>query len=219
MTTEYLPPRVAAAEIAARLGAMTLLDVRTPAEFESVHIPGSFNLPLDRLPEQASAIGRSIERPLVLVCRSGQRAQEAERALQGASVAALHVLEGGLSSWEASGLPVVRGRQRWSMERQVRIAAGALVLGSLIGSLRFPRLSLIAAGVGGGLLFSALTDTCGMAKLLGRLPYNRGCGGDIGAIVNDLAARASTAEPGNEWCPNTTPAAPGALEPQGGGIR
>ena len=165
-----------------------VLDVRTPAEFESVHIPGSYNLPLDQLGAHRGVLGAGT-RPLVLVCRSGNRAREAQVLLHSAGREALEILEGGLIAWEQAGLPVERGQQRWSMERQVRGVAGSLVLAGALGGLFVWRpLGALAAFVGGGLLYSALTDTCGMAALLGRLPHNRGASSDVTATVQALAA-------------------------------
>jgi rhodanese-related sulfurtransferase len=180
--------KVAARYLSEQLEDVTLLDVRSPAEFESVHIPGSFNLPLDRLSECRHELGACVNRPVVLVCQSGQRAQEAEQTLQGCGLDCLHVLDGGLSSWEGVGLPVTRGKQRWSMERQVRGVAGGLVLASLIASIKFRPLALLAAGVGGGLLFSAVTDTCLMAKVFSKLPYNQGSACDVQQVLRDIAA-------------------------------
>jgi rhodanese-related sulfurtransferase len=180
----------AVADLLARPAPVTIFDVRTPAEFASVHIPGSYNVPLDLLPEHTSTIGSAIDEPVVLVCRSGARARQAEQSLRNGQLPGLHVLDGGLSAWEAAGLPLNRGKQRWSLERQVRGVAGTLVLvGALAGILAWPPLGLLAAGVGAGLAFSALTDTCGMAFLLGKLPYNRGAGCDVGGILRDLASR------------------------------
>jgi rhodanese-related sulfurtransferase len=180
----------AVAALLARAAPLTILDVRTPAEFASVHIPSSYNVPLDLLPEHASTISSVVGEPVVLVCRSGARARQAEQALRSANLPRLHVLDGGLSAWEAAGLPVNRGRQRWSLERQVRGVAGTLVLvGALGGLLVSPPLGLLAVGVGAGLAFSAITDTCGMALLLGKLPYNRGAGCDVGAVLRDVASR------------------------------
>lgn len=81
-----------------------------------------------------------------------------------------------LAAWEQAGLPVERGRERWSLERQVRGVAGRLVLAGALGGLLFAwrPSGALAAAISGGLLYSALTDTCGMAALLARLPYNRG---------------------------------------------
>ena len=180
----------ALADLLARAAPLTILDVRTPAEFASVHIPSSYNVPLDLLPEHTITISAVVGEPVVLVCRSGARARQAEQALRSANLPRLHVLDGGLSAWEAAGLPVNRGRQRWSLERQVRGVAGTLVLvGALGGLLVSPPLGLLAVGVGAGLAFSAITDTCGMALLLGKLPYNRGAGCDVGAVLRDVASR------------------------------
>ena len=126
---------------------------------------------------------------MILVCRSGQRAEAAERELLGADLCGLRVLEGGLGAWEAAGLPVNRGQQRWSMERQVRGVAGALVLAGLLGSLKLKPLALLSAAVGGGLLVSAVTDTCTMAKVLAKLPYNQGAGCDVSQVMRDIASR------------------------------
>jgi rhodanese-related sulfurtransferase len=187
-STAPLGARVAGGDLAARLDSVTVLDVRSPAEFDSVHIPGSVNLPLDRLPEYVSELTSAVRTPVVLICRSGQRAREAERALEAAGLPGLHVLDGGLTAWESAGLPVVRGKQRWSMERQVRGTAGALVLASLAASLVLPPLAWVAAGIGGGLLFSAIADTCAMAKILARLPYNHGARCDASLVLRSIEA-------------------------------
>lgn len=169
-------------------GSVSVIDVRTPAEYESSHIPASFSIPLHHLEEHALPLTQTVNNPIVLVCRSGLRAQQAETLLRSVDCPQVHVLTGGLAAWEAAGLPVNRGRQRWSMERQVRAVAGGLTLtGAVAGFFLWPPLGLIAAGVGGGLLTSALTDTCTMAKVLARLPYNRGNGCDVGAVLQSIA--------------------------------
>jgi rhodanese-related sulfurtransferase len=171
-------------------GPVTILDVCTPAEYASAHIPGSYNVPLDQLPEHAQDLGAVLGEPAILVCRSGVRARQAEQVLREAELPRLQVLDGGLAAWQARGLPVTRGRQRWSLERQVRGIAGSLVLvGALGGLLVWPPLGLLAAGVGAGLAFSAITDTCGMALLLAKLPYNRTAAYDVGTVLHDLASR------------------------------
>ncbi len=174
---------------------LVLLDVRTPAEFAAAHIPGSYNVPLDLLPEHATEIGTAIGAPVVLVCRSGARARQAERSLPESAFPRLHVLNGGLAAWEAAGLSLNRGPQRWGMERQVRGVAGALVLAGALGGLLVSRpLGLLAAGVGAGLAFSAVTDTCGMAKLLSLLPYNQGASCDVSAVLRQMNERQPAAD-------------------------
>lgn len=173
--TAELPPTLSAADLAEaqRTGAVTLVDVRSPAEFESVHIRGSYNVPLDQLPEHRAEF-RGIGSPIVLVCRSGMRARQAEQSLAAAGIPRLHVLDGGVSAWESASLPVTRGRQAWSIERQVRAIAGGLVLAGALGSvLLWQPLVYLSMFVGAGLLFAGVTDTCGMGLLLARMPWNR----------------------------------------------
>lgn len=188
-TTQALPTSIDTATAAElRQQQARIIDVRTPAEFESVHIPGSYNVPLDLLSEHRNELTRRLDDPVVLVCGSGMRAQEAENALRSAGLQSLTVLEGGIKAWEQEGREVVRGEQRWSIERQVRGVAGGLVLiGSLGGLLLWRPLTLISVFVGGGLTFAALTDTCGMAKLLSKLPYNQQSSCDIRAVMDQLS--------------------------------
>ena len=186
VTMTQMPPVVTATDLAPLVDApaTTILDVRTPAEFESSHIAGSYNIPLDRLAEHAVDLAATVGGPVVLVCRSGNRAKQAELTLRQVDLPRLHVLADGLAGWEAAGLPLNRGRARWGMERQVRGVAGGLVLGGALGGLLLTRaVGLLAVGVGGGLLFSALTDSCAMGQLLGKLPYNRSADHDIGAVL------------------------------------
>lgn len=189
-----LPPIVHPRELADQLasGRVRILDVRTPAEFESAHIRGAYNVPLDQLAEHAAEI-RAVDDPVVLVCASGQRARRAESALLEAGMRQLHVLDGGINAWTAAGLPAVRGREKMSLERQVRIAAGALAAaGGLLALTVHPRFALLPAFVGSGLVFAGVTNTCGMAMLLAKLPYNRSASCDVGAMVRALSTGART---------------------------
>ena len=108
----------------------------------------------------------------------------------GAKLPLLHILDGGLSAWERQGLPVTRGRQRWAMERQVRGIAGGIALASAVtGTLVARPRDLIAAGVGSGLLFSAVSNSCAMASVLAKRPYNRSASCDIDAVIGALTVR------------------------------
>ena len=101
-----------------------------------------------------------------------------------------------MAAWEAAGLPLARDRERWSMERQVRGVAGGLVLAGALGGLFVARpLTALAAAIGGGLVFSALTNTCGMAKVLGLLRYNQGAGCNPAATIAALTAPSSSIPP------------------------
>jgi rhodanese-related sulfurtransferase len=151
---------------------VTVLDVRSPAEFETARIPGSINVPLNLVERHAGQLVERLDRQVVLVCQSGVRASQAQQRLAGADH--LHVLDGGVAAFRSAGGEVVEGRARWSLERQVRLVAGSLVLAGLVASLRTPKAGLLAGGVGAGLTLSALTDSCTMGRVLSALPYNRG---------------------------------------------
>lgn len=183
-----LPSVIPAPVLAEQLtrGSVRLLDVRTPAEYDSLHIRGAYNVPLDSLSEHAAEI-RATNEAIVLVCASGQRARKAETALAGAGMTQLHVLDGGMAAWSAARLPVVRGAERMSLERQVRIAAGGLAAtGGALALFVNPLFAVVPALVGSGLVFAGVTNTCGMAMLLARLPYNRSQQCDVAAMVRAL---------------------------------
>ncbi len=167
-----------------------LIDVRAPGEFEAASVPGSRNVPLDLLREHPVELGARLEGQVVLVCRSGRRAAEAERILTAAGLAGTRVLAGGINAWQAAGGPVATGRARWELERQVRLAAGSVVLGAVVTSTLLPRAKWVAAAIGGGLVFAALSDTCALGMALARLPYNRGPRTDLAAVLAALADRA-----------------------------
>ncbi|MFC4117157.1 rhodanese-like domain-containing protein [Nonomuraea zeae] len=163
-----------------------VVDVRTPAEFGTAHIDGAINLPLDQVDAHLRRIVTDAGGRLLLICQSGSRAERARAALSDAGLSDVAVLDGGMNAWIASGAPVNRGRARWPLERQVRLAAGSIVLASVVASLWIPFALLLAAFVGAGLAFAALTDTCAMGLLLARLPYNRGSGVDVEAALARL---------------------------------
>jgi rhodanese-related sulfurtransferase len=172
-STDLITP----AELTARsagTAAPTVIDVRTPAEFETAHIPGSVNIPLPLVQEHATDLTAELSGPVVLVCQAGTRARTAHAALTAAGAQQLAVLDGGVAAHTTAGQPVRRGRPRWALERQVRLVAGGLVASSILASLRFPKARFLAGGIGAGLTTAALTDTCAMGAALSKLPYNRG---------------------------------------------
>ncbi len=152
---------------------LDLIDVRTPAEFREAHASIARNVPLTEL-EPAQFAGRDAALPLYVMCRSGSRANQACQKLHAAGVANVVNVEGGIQAWEHAGLPVIRGQKTISLERQVRIVAGALVVaGAVLAIAVHPLWAALAAFVGAGLMFAGLTDTCGMAMLLARMPWNQ----------------------------------------------
>ena len=168
--------------------AIRILDVRTGGEFENSHIPGSYNVPLDTLGEHVRDLA-DVEHPVVLVCQSGGRASQAHEKLTEAGKATLHILEGGMTSWQAAGGDVTVGNTtRWAMDRQVRFVAGTFAIVAVVASIFVPGLEWIAAGVGAGLAYSAVSNTCAMAAVLAKLPYNRTNACDISGILEELKA-------------------------------
>lgn len=172
-----------------------IIDVRTGGEFESAHITGSHHVPLGTLSEHRQELIRGIDRPVVLVCASGGRAEQAGNLLAGAGLDNVRVLTGGLGSWLAAGGDVEQGRQRWSLERQVRLVAGLIVLVSVLVSFVWGPARILAAFIGAGLTFAAVTNTCGMAMMLAKLPYNKGATCDVRQVVEALGGTPAAAAP------------------------
>ncbi|MBG0741529.1 rhodanese-like domain-containing protein [Paeniglutamicibacter antarcticus] len=157
---------------------LMIVDVRSGAEFDSLHILGSYHVPLAMLSEHAEEFAAKMGTRVVLVCQSGNRAEQARKHLDAVGRAGVSVLSGGVPAYAAAGGNVIRGRGRgrgpWALERQVRMAAGSLVLAGVLGS-KFvsPKLGLIAGGIGAGLTFSAATNSCAMGQVLSKMPWNR----------------------------------------------
>jgi rhodanese-related sulfurtransferase len=154
-----------------------LIDVRTPAEFREVHATIAKNVPLEAMQPQQLQRTRNgaASNPLFVICLGGGRSSKACEKLLGAGCQNVINVEGGTRAWEAAGLPVVRGKKSISVERQVRIAAGLLILiGSLLAYLIHPAWIALPAIMGAGLAFAGITDTCGMGMLLARMPWNQG---------------------------------------------
>ncbi|MFJ8962625.1 rhodanese-like domain-containing protein [Lentzea sp. NPDC102401] len=163
-----------------------LIDVRTPGEFEAAHIPGSYNVPLDLLREHRDELRHHLDERVVLICRSGQRAGQAERALATAGLPNLRLLAGGMTAWQAAGGSVRHGKPRWDLERQVRLVAGAIVASAVLAGVFYPPVTWLAGLVGAGLVAAALSNTCLLGLLLAKLPYNRGPRATVEAVVAAL---------------------------------
>jgi rhodanese-related sulfurtransferase len=150
-----------------------LIDVRTPLEFREVHAQSARSVPLDALDPARLAMDRH-DRPLYVICRSGGRAKQACEKFITAGFPQVVNVEGGTLAWIDAELPVVRGKAGITLERQVRIAAGLLVLAGLVlGWLVHPGFFGLTAFVGTGLIYAGLTDRCGLGLLLARMPWNR----------------------------------------------
>lgn len=152
-----------------------LIDVRTPAEFREIHISCARNQPLDRL-DAEELVSHYIDRdePLYFVCHSGTRAGQACERLLREGLANVVSVEGGTKAWDAAGLPVVRGQGVISLQRQVHIAAGFLVLvGTALGYFVHPYFLGIPAFVGAGVMTSGITGSCAMGMMLAKMPWNQ----------------------------------------------
>jgi len=157
---------------------VVIVDVRTPAEYAKVHATGTKSVPLDQIDPVALAALRKGDEPLYVICHSGARAAKACQKLLDAGIANVLSIEGGMVAWEQAGLPVVRGAGKViSLERQVRIAAGILVLiGAVLAWTVHPAFVGLSAFIGAGLMFAGITDTCGLAMVLAKMPWNRAGG-------------------------------------------
>ena len=151
------------------------IDVRTPREFETVHIAGAKNFPLPDLSSRIQEIKQLSQLgPLIVMCRTQNRAKQAHEILTSHGVTNCTILPGGITEWINQGKPVIQGQPHLSLEGQVRAIAGTLVLiGVILGNFVHPGFLVIPAFVGAGLLHAGLTDSCMMGMLLAKLPYNR----------------------------------------------
>lgn len=153
--------------------SVPVIDVRTPLEFAEVHVPQARSVPLDELNPDSLQLQKG--KPVYLLCRSGQRATKAAEKLAKEGFSQPVVIEGGTLAWIDANLPVERSAVKIiSLERQVRIAAGSLVLaGVLLGWFVHRGFYGLSAFVGAGLVFAGVTDFCGMGLLLAKLPWNK----------------------------------------------
>ena len=216
-----IPSEISAAEAAKQVkdgGAGRIIDVRTDAEVDSERIPGTRHIPMDQLGARADEV-RATPAPRLLLCRTGSRATVAQRTLGELGVAGLSVVAGGIEAFRSAGGDTVRGAQRVSLERQVRIGAGALGLcGVVLGFVAHWSFFLLSGFVSAGLLFAGLTDWCGMGLLLAKMPWNRARKASTTAPLAGCAATAPGAvcaatPPSPEGtCAATPPAAAHQLE-------
>ncbi len=150
-----------------------LIDVREYAEFAGGRVTGAKSLPLGELEKRAAELDPT--KPVYVICRTGRRSVEAQKRLKALGFADVINVVGGFEAWEKAGLPFERDENApWSLERQVRFAAGSLVLiGILLAVLIHPYFVWLSAFIGAGLVFAAVTDTCAMGMLLAKMPWNK----------------------------------------------
>jgi rhodanese-related sulfurtransferase len=165
--------------------AVTLVDVRTSAEYETRHIAGSVHLPLDLLAGRCEQFAEAIG-PIVLICESGQRAGQAGERLAAAGCRAASVLDGGVIAWNEAGGDLVLGKSRWAMDRQVRFTAGLLVVVGFALNAAVSGFWVLSLLIGAALVTTAALNICPMAVALGMLPYNRGSSVDADGAVQAI---------------------------------
>ena len=154
-----------------------LIDVRTPLEFREVHAANAKNVPLDQLDPKLFRTGENSgsKKVVYVICKGGTRGAKAQEQLLEAGCENIVNVEGGTDAWVAAGLPVVRGKKAISLERQVRITAGAISFGGALATLITgnPYFAGIPAFIGAGLVFAGVTDSCAMGMLIAKMPWNR----------------------------------------------
>jgi rhodanese-related sulfurtransferase len=169
---EMVPPKVAH-ELILKDPAAKLLDVRSAMEYNEIHIKDSINIPIDMLGGKLDELARSGKAYIVL-CRSGNRSPMAADMLMQSGLPSVKVMDGGVTRWQKERLPVEKGPGGISLERQVRIIAGSLVLSGILLAIFVNRWFLgISIFVSSGLVFAGITDNCLMGALLMKLPYNK----------------------------------------------
>jgi glyoxylase-like metal-dependent hydrolase (beta-lactamase superfamily II) len=149
------------------------LDVRSPLEYSEVHIKDSINVPIDMLASKIKELSQQ-DQSYIVLCRTGSRSPVAADMLLQSGIGSVKVMEGGITAWQKARLDVIKGESVMSLERQVRLIAGILMLaGIILAWLTHPAFILISAWVAFGLIFAGLTNNCLMSMLLMKLPYNK----------------------------------------------
>jgi len=154
-------------------GVVNLIDVRTPAEFGATHAKGATNIPLDRL--DPSSLAYCNGNTVYFICKSGIRAQKAMEKLAESGFSNMVQVEGGTDAWVKAKLPVQKGQKALGLEQQVRLIVGGMALtGAGIVLAGQPMGLALVAFMGLGMVYAGITDTCGMAMVLAKAPWNRG---------------------------------------------
>lgn len=163
--------QIAPADLAAHVDQKVLLDVRSPIEFETEHIADSINVPLNELEARCEEVPRRGQ--LIVICRSGKRAERGAYTLLGKGFEP-RVLAGGMVAWRKAGLPIKQGKKMLPIERQIQLIVGIGVLtGVLLGVFINPWFLVIPGFFGVGLTFAGLSGTCALGLLLMKAPWNQ----------------------------------------------
>jgi rhodanese-related sulfurtransferase len=175
-------PSISPAHLHGRMRAgqpVVLLDVRSPAEYRAGHVQGALSVPLDELDatdlaQRTGVADIGSATPLYLTCQSGLRAQQAAERLHLAGHRNLMLLQGGTEAWARAGLPLRGSAKALSLEQQVQITIGALLILKVVFGFTVHELFFVlGALLGAGLITAGITRWCGLARLLARMPWNR----------------------------------------------
>lgn len=154
-----------------------LIDVRTPVEFREVHAANAKNIPLDGLNVESLRIDKSTaeQKPIYVICKGGTRGAKAQAQLLAAGCKNVVNVEGGTDAWVEAGMPVVRGQKAISLERQVRITAGAITFAGALAAILSNNVyfACIPAFIGAGLVFAGVTNSCAMGMVIAKMPWNK----------------------------------------------
>ena len=150
-----------------------LIDVREAGEYASDRIPGAKLVPLSSF--NPNLIAFDPDQTLVLYCNSGSRSTVAAQKLIAAGFSQVAQLKNGLNTWKSAGYATEKDQNApISLFRQVQIVAGSLVvLGTVLGAFLSPWFLILSGFVGSGLVFAGISNTCALAMLLAKFPYNQ----------------------------------------------
>lgn len=173
MSTQTITPK-SLYDLISKGNSVHLVDVRTPAEFQEIHVDVAKNVPLDRLDPATLGLDPQSKEPLYVICRSGTRGSQACQSLLRSGLSNVVNVEGGTMAWAQAGLPVIRGKKSVSIDRQVRMVAGSLVLiASILAVTLDARWGILSGLIGAGLLQAGLFDSCMMGMWLAKMPWNQ----------------------------------------------
>jgi rhodanese-related sulfurtransferase len=173
-----------------------LIDVRAPIAFNEGHVPFARWVSFDQLKGEVAGAGSASEKPLYVICQIGKRSEDACKVLAESGHKNVFTVEGGTQGWREAGLPVIGCKVGMSLMRQVQITAGSLTfIGTALGFFVHPIFFVVPAFIGAGLAFAGLTNTCGMAMLLSKMPWNQRVSGTRESQPSRRLKRASPRAP------------------------
>ena len=179
-TANPLMKNITAQELQKILAAgapVDLIDVRTPAEYASAHVPGASLHQLDGLDCGAVLASRKAvsHAPIYILCHAGTRAMKAAAKFAEAGFSDAVVVEGGTQAWVDAGFPVEKSAKAViPLDRQLQLTVGALVItGVLLSHFGNPHWIWLSGFVGAGLMLAGATGFCPMRSLIALMPWNQ----------------------------------------------